>query len=218
MVIFSLYLKSEVPFKNVYLHGMVNDAKGQKMSKSKGNIVSPIDLIDEFGADALRIGMVVGNTPGSDMALSKDKIKGYKHFANKLWNLSRFILSNTVQTEVGKPNLTESEHNILLEFEAMLIDITQDIESYRLYLASEKLYHYIWHTFADKIIEESKEILKTGSDEQKYNRSWILMYLLKNSIVALHPFMPFITEELWSFLPETPNLLLIEKWPTTGKQ
>ena len=221
MVIFSLYLENEVPFQNVYLHGMVNDAKGQKMSKSKGNVISPIELIDEFGADAFRIGMVVGNTPGSDVSLSKDKIKGYKHFANKLWNITRFILSTSVKTKDEKPDsLSEYEINLLKELESTLKDVTLDIENYRLYLASEKLYHYVWHNLADKLIEESKDILKNGTEQEKYNRSWVLMHILKNSIKALHPFMPFITEELWSLLPHnnTRSLLLVEKWPTTSNQ
>jgi valyl-tRNA synthetase len=115
MVIFSLYLKGTVPFHTVYLHGMVNDKHGKKMSKSKGNVVSPIELSDKYGADALRIALVVGNTPGSDVALSEDKIKGYKHFCNKIWNASRFVLSNIgdMTLETPRPTLTSRDEEIL---------------------------------------------------------------------------------------------------------
>lgn len=218
MIIFSLYLKNEVPFKDVYLHGMVNDSKGQKMSKSKGNVISPIELIDEYGADAFRIGLIVGNTPGTDLALSKDKIKGYKHFANKIWNITRFILSTTVSVDLQqKPNLSDLEENILKEFHELVLDVTSDIENYKLHLASEKIYHFIWQRLASELIEESKQLLNEGSSDEVYARSWILYYILENSLKLLHPFMPFVTEEIWGLLPnesETQKtLLMVTKWP-----
>lgn len=227
MIMMSKYLLNEIPFKTVYMHGIVRDSKGIKFSKSLKNGIEPEEIVKECGTDALRMSMVVGIGPGNDTNFDIQKVKAYSKFANKLWNITRFILTNTqFANEINlsnKPNLSVNENNLLDEFEAMLIDITTDIENYRLYIASEKLYHYIWHNFADAIIEESKEILKTGSEDEKNNRAWLLHYILTNSLKALHPFMPFITEEIWSFLPtnnlESKKLLMVTPWPTTaGKQ
>jgi valyl-tRNA synthetase len=214
MVIFGLYLRNEVPFREVYLHGLVNDEKGQKMSKSKGNIVNPIEIADAFGADALRMGLIVGNTPGTDLALSKDKIKGYKHFANKLWNITRFVLGNTGNKLYTESDITEaSDIAHFNELKTIIADVTTDLESYRFHLASEKLYHYVWNTFADKIIEESKPILNSDNLNEKNSRSALLFVLLETSLTALHPFMPFVTEELWGLLPGRKGLLMVESWP-----
>ncbi|MBP6912404.1 MAG: valine--tRNA ligase [Candidatus Pacebacteria bacterium] len=227
MIMMSKYLLNEIPFKTVYMHGIVRDSKGIKFSKSLKNGIEPEEIVKECGTDALRMSMVVGIGPGNDTNFDIQKVKAYSKFANKLWNITRFILTNTqFANEINlsnKPNLSVNENNLLDEFEAMLIDITTDIANYRLYIASEKLYHYIWHNFADAIIEESKEILKTGSEDERNNRAWLLHYILTNSLKALHPFMPFITEEIWSFLPtnnlESKKLLMVTPWPTTaGKQ
>ncbi|HAE36697.1 MAG: Valyl-tRNA synthetase [Candidatus Nomurabacteria bacterium GW2011_GWF2_35_66] len=214
MVIFALYLHDEVAFENVYLHGLVNDEKGEKMSKSKGNVVNPIELIDIYGSDALRIALVVGNTPGMDLALSRDRIKGYKNFANKLWNITRFVMSSIQDQNFKKSELNEQDKKIMDEFNLEIKDITTDMENFRFYLASEKIYHYIWHTFADIIIEESKSIL-LGSDEgQKISRQTLLLEILEKSLKILHPFMPFVTEEIWSIMPiDNKKLLMVEKWP-----
>jgi valyl-tRNA synthetase len=149
MLMLGLYITDKLPFKTVYLHGLVLDAKGQKMSKSKGNVIDPLQLTEQFGTDALRIALVIGNTPGTSLALATDKIKGYKNFANKLWNIARFVLSQENKGELA-PELTQ-------EFDALAKDITIDMENYRFYLAAEKIYHYVWHRFADEIIEESKK-------------------------------------------------------------
>ncbi len=213
MVIFSLYLKGEVPFKTVYLHGLANDAKGQKMSKSKGNGLSPIKLSDTYGADALRMSLAVGNTPGSDFPVAEPKILAYKKFANKIWNVTRFILG-VLEDYTGGKIETEEDKKILEDHTLFLKDVTSDLQEYRYHLASEKIYHYIWHTIADIIIEESKTIL-TG--DNKTSRQALLALLLKDSITVLHPFMPFITEELWSLLPKSvkidDNMLIVQKWP-----
>jgi valyl-tRNA synthetase len=220
MVIFGLYLADEVPFHTVYLHGMVNDKHGKKMSKSKGNVVSPIELTDKYGADALRISLVIGNAPGNDLALAEDKIKGYKHFCNKIWNASRFVLSNISYTTLDTPRPTPSlrDLEILAELDTTITSVTGHLENYRFHLAGEELYHYFWRTFADIIIEEMKPRL-TGSDEtSKRAAEWILLRVLATTIKMFHPFMPFITEELWSMIPSrTPkNLLIIEPWPNTS--
>ena len=208
MVIFALYLRNEVPFENVYLHGLVNDEKGEKMSKSKGNVVNPIELIDIYGVDALRIALVVGNTPGTDLALSRDRIKGYKNFANKIWNITRFVLENTENTHLVEGLLSENpdtkSNELMVEFKKIVEDITSDMENYRFHLAAEKIYQYVWHRFADEIIEESK----TNEESKK-----VLLQIWKDCLKILHPFMPFVTEEIWSMLPGNKNLLMVEKWP-----
>jgi valyl-tRNA synthetase len=214
MVIFALYLRDEIAFENVYLHGLVNDEKGEKMSKSKGNVVNPIELIDTFGCDALRIALVVGNTPGMDLALSRDRIKGYKNFANKLWNITRFVMSSIPSDGLKNIELNENDNKIMDEFDIVIKDITLDLDNYRFYLASEKIYHYIWHTFADIIIEDSKSILMGNDENLKKSRQALLLEILEKSLKILHPFMPFVTEEIWSMMPiDNKKLLIVEKWP-----
>lgn len=216
MVIFGLYLTKEVPFHTVYLHGMVNDKHGKKMSKSKGNVVSPIELTDKYGADALRIGLVIGNTPGNDLSLAEDKIKGYKHFCNKIWNASRFVLANSgeVTIDTPKPALSDRDSEILAEFNRALESITSHYENYRFHLAGEELYHYFWNNFADVIIEEMKPRLNSEDKASQEGARWILLQILAANIKIMHPFIPFITEELWGMFPKKDkNLLLIEPWP-----
>ena len=197
MLMLGLYRTGKVPFKQVYLHGMVRDAKGQKMSKSKGNVISPLDVSEQYGTDALRMGLVVGNTPGTDLNLDPQKIGAYKKFANKLWNIARFVLSQENTGEV-LPELKK-------EFDALAEDVTKDIEECRIYMAAEKLYHYVWDRFAAEIIEESK-----GSPQY----SATLYYILEHSLKLLHPFMPFVTEEIWDSLPGKNSLIMVEAWPT----
>jgi valyl-tRNA synthetase len=196
MIMLGLYRTGEVPFKYVYLHGMVRDAKGAKMSKSKGNVISPLDVSNLYGTDALRMGLVVGNTPGTDLNLDPKKIEAYKKFANKLWNIARFVLSQEHAGEL-MPALVE-------EFDTMAADVTKDIAEYRIYMAADKLYHYVWDRFAAQIIEESKGKPEYGAT---------LYYLLEHSLKLLHPFMPFVTEEIWAALPDRKDLLMVEKWP-----
>ena len=155
MIMLGLYRTGEVPFREVYLHGLVRDASRQKMSKSKGNVLNPIDVAQLFGTDALRMALLVGNTPGQDMALAESKIKGYKLFANKIWNIARFVLSQERQGTVI-PELKA-------EFDTLVQDITLDMEAYRVYMAAEKLYHYLWDRFAAQIIEESKAVRQRGA-------------------------------------------------------
>lgn len=213
MVIFGLYLGGKAPFHTVYLHGLVNDAQGKKMSKSKGNVINPLDLTDKYGTDALRMGLVVGNTPGTDLALREDKVKGYKLFANKVWNIARFILERAGDGDVTTP-LTDADQALKQEFEALAQDVTNDLESYRVYLASDKIYHYVWDRLAAEILEESKAILEVGGDAAA-SRKALLLSLLDGSLRLLHPFMPFVTEEIWSSLPGERPMLMIAAWPST---
>ncbi len=215
MIMLGLYVTGTIPFKTVYLHGLVLDAKGQKMSKSKGNVINPLELTAKFGTDALRMALVVGNTPGTSLSLSEDKIKAYKNFANKIWNVARYVISNTTDyIHTDTPKLSENDTLILQEFDTTSRDITQDMENFRFYMAAEKLYHYLWHTFADKIIEESKSKIASGGEE-KLATQYVLLEILTRSLIMLHPFMPFLTEEVWSFIPQykEKRLLMVEQWP-----
>ena len=209
MIMLGLYRTGHVPFKYVYLHGMVRDAKGQKMSKSKGNVISPIDVSTQYGTDALRMGLVVGNTPGTDMNLDPKKIEAYKKFANKLWNMTRLLLEN------GVGETTPTAHGALAEeFDTLAKDVTREMEQFHFHLAAEKLYHYVWDRFASEILEESKSILKGEDSAEKEARKQELHYILCGVLTLLHPFMPFVTEEIWGSLPRnTQTLLMVEPWP-----
>jgi len=213
MVIFGLYLARKAPFHTVYLHGLVNDAQGKKMSKSKGNVVNPLTLTEKFGTDALRMALIIGNTPGTSLALSEDKIKAYKHFANKIWNITRFITTVAGPKPSALPVLIDTDLKLKAELLERIEDITKEMEGYKFYIAAEKLYHYVWGRFASEIIEESKVILNNGTQEEKASRTWMLYTILETSLKALHPFMPFITEELWGIL-NNKQLLMVEQWPS----
>jgi valyl-tRNA synthetase len=207
MIMFSIYNTKDVPFKNVYMHGLVLDAKGQKMSKSKGNVINPLDLIEKYGTDALRIGLVVGNTPGTSLPLDENKIKGYRNFATKIWNASRFVLMNL---ETYNPNtkiqLNAKDKKIIKDFQKITKEITKEMDEFKFYVASEKIYHYFWHTFCDKIIEDYKN---------KTVGQYVLITILSESLKILHPFMPFITEEIYQQLPikNKKECVMIEDWP-----
>jgi len=213
MILMSTYLISEIPFKTVYIHGLVRDDQNKKFSKSLGNTIDPLDIISKHGTDALRMSLLVAVAPGQDVKFSEEKVKAYKKFSNKLWNITRFILDNL--QNLGEIDLNSAElkklrdSNLQIkELEKIISDITADMENYRFYLASEKIYHYTWHEFADKIIEDSKN--KIEGRETKL----MLIDILQNVLKILHPFMPFITEEIWSELPiKNKKLLMIENWP-----
>lgn len=211
MILMSTYATGQIPFKNVYLHGLVRDNQGRKISKSLGNNIDPLDMAVKYSADAVRMALMVGTGPGNDTKISEEKLKAYKHFANKIWNITRFVLENNPEMESDLKSAKEDPENkkYLEEFQILAKDITTDMENYRFYLAAEKLYHYTWHEFADIIIEEKKNKIKNGDSTAKN----LLGYLLKEQLKLLHPFMPFITEKIWSALPNSKNLLMIEKWP-----
>jgi len=194
MIMFGLYKTGKIPFENVYLHGLVLDAHGKKMSKSRNNVINPLNITDKYGTDALRIGLIVGNTPGTPLALDENKIKGYKNFANKIWNASRFMLAQNEnsKSEARNPKLLKNDKKYLGDFKKLKKEITKNMDSFKFYIAAEKIYHYFWHVFCDKIIEESK----------KNNVSKIVLFkIFSECLILLHPFMPFITEEIWSMLP-----------------
>ncbi len=215
MIMLGLYRTGDVPFRNVYLHGIVRDAKGQKMSKSKGNVISPLEVSQEYGTDALRMGLIVGNTPGTDLNLDPHKIGAYKKFANKIWNITRFLLENIDEIDITAP-FTSADSERRTQLQAIAQDVTDDLENYRPYLAAEKLYHYLWDVFASDLLEESKPIFKTGTPEEIASRKRLLMQNFSDTLKLLHPFMPFVTEEVWRSLPvalRTQDMLMVERWP-----
>ncbi len=222
MIMLGLYCTGKVPFHTVYLHGLVRDASKQKMSKSKGNVVNPLTVMQEYGTDALRLALIIGNTPGTDLALSLDKVRGYKHFANKLWNITRFILERFDEAPATeKPELTDGDSAWLASLSSLTKEVTKDIEQFRFHLAGEKLYHYVWHSFADKMIEECKVRFKNSSEADQTSARYTLGVTLVTLLKVLHPFTPFVTEAIWQRVPlelrkllgdDTP-LLIRASWP-----
>ncbi|HEX8591142.1 MAG TPA: valine--tRNA ligase [Candidatus Paceibacterota bacterium] len=213
MILASGFLLGQVPFRTVMIHGLVRDSQGRKFSKSLNNGIDPLDMIKKYGADALRMGLLVGTAIGNDIRFDEQKIKAYKHFANKLWNIARFVLENTEGADGSAP-LTEKDVELREELNAVIADVTRDMEEYRLYMASEKLYHYVWDRFAALILEESKPLLQGGDATAKASRQILLLSLLSDCLKLLHPFMPFVTEEIWQSMPGTTDLLMVAPWPT----
>ena len=220
MILMSTYILGVVPFKNVYLHGLVRDPQGRKMSKSLGNSLDPLELTEKYGTDSVRMSLIIGTGPGNDSKMSEDKIRAYKNYANKLWNITRFVLSSTENFKYDEKftAYTERENILIKEREELIKDITKEMEEYKFYLVGEKIYQYTWSRFADVIIEESKEIFLNGTDDEKNSRAQFLLDTLTKILKILHPFMPFVTEEIWGIIPmENKKLLMVEKWPKAEK-
>jgi len=218
MIMLGLYRTGKLPFSTVYLHGLVLDGKGQKMSKSKGNVINPLDYVTKFGCDAFRMALIIGNTPGSSLALSEDKVTAYKKFVNKLWNITRFVLSSTegvaYDSQFSAWSAADEAHTDALT--ALAKEVTTEMDEYKFYIVSEKLYHYAWHEFADKIVEESKAVLSGEDAAAKASRQQLLLRILTDLLKLLHPFMPFVTEEIWGNIPnmKADRMLMVEKWPS----
>lgn len=215
MIMFGLYVTGKVPFGSIYLHGLIRDKDRQKMSKSKGNVIDPLGVLDLYGTDALRLALIIGNAPGNDPIISEEKIRGYRNFANKIWNASKFVMMNLEGFDPSqKPAFTSDDKKTLKELGRLIKDATKDMENYRFYSAGEKIYHYFWHTFADKIIEGTKPRLKSDDKNDRSASQHLLLEILKTNLKLLHPFMPFITEEIYQKLPVgEKKLLMIEEWP-----
>jgi len=217
MIMMTGYTLGTIPFKTVYLHGTIRDAKGRKMSKSLNNGVDPLDISAKFGADAGRMALTIGNTPGTDSKWTDDKVKAYKNFANKIWNITRFILEQTKETGFDHKfnKFSDADKKLIDERNNFISDITKDMEEFRFYMAGEKIYHYAWHTFADIILEDSKKIFSEENTDEtsKISRKQFLLGTLRTILIILHPFMPFITEEIWQSINEDKSILMIEKWP-----
>ncbi len=215
MILLSTYLLGEIPFKTVYLHGIVRDSQGRKMSKSLGNALDPLELTAKYGADAVRMSLIIGTGPGNDSKMSEDKIRAYKNYANKLWNITRFVLSNTENVKSSDlfNNYSDKDKELLKEQDDFLKEITKEMQEYKFYLVGEKIYQYTWTKFADVILEDSKKIFENGNQEEIISRKYFLINTLEKILKVLHPFMPFVTEEIWQTMNKD-RLLLIEKWPS----
>ncbi len=210
MMMLGMYVTGKTPFKDVYLHGLVRDAQGKKMSKSKGNVISPLEISDKYGTDALRMGLIVNNAPGTDMNLDPKKIEAYKKFANKIWNGSRFVLERTIDLE-KEITLNDEDQAVYDAWRNVKTDITGDLENYRLHLASQKIYDYFWKVFCDDIIESRKT--RIVEDNDKASAQTLLLTLLREQLITLHPFMPFISEELWKYIKkDTDDILMVTSW------
>ncbi|MCC8073590.1 MAG: valine--tRNA ligase [Clostridiales bacterium] len=203
-----------VPFDTVLIHGLVRDAQGRKMSKSLGNGIDPLEIIDEYGADALRFTLATGNSPGNDMRFSDDKVKASRNFANKLWNAARFVLMNLDSDNIDDyalpSNLAIEDKWILSKLNSLAGEVTENIEKFELGIAVQKLYDFIWDVFCDWYIEISKIRLQ-GKDSADIAKA-VLVYVLTGILKLLHPFMPFITEEIYQALPHKEESVMISKW------
>lgn len=203
----------ETPFETVYIHGLVRDAQGRKMSKSLGNGIDPLEVIDQYGADALRFTLATGNSPGNDMRFSDERVQASRNFCNKIWNASRFIQMNlTIDKDkaVELPSdLTIEDKWILSKFNTLVADVTRNIDQYELGLAAAKLNDFIWENFCDWYIEIAKTRLQTGDE----NVQKVLCYVLSGAMQLLHPFMPFITETIWQALPHEGPSVMVSAWP-----
>ncbi|MEI6045610.1 MAG: valine--tRNA ligase [Chloroflexota bacterium] len=218
MVIFGLHFRGEVPFHTVYLHGLVRDEKGEKMSKSKGNVVDPLETSAEFGSDALRFTLLTSSTPGNDSKLSRTKLTDSRNFANKIWNATRFItLSGTAQLEYQAPKLDVAaplaDRWIVSQYYTLVADVNRLLEGYQLGEAGRLIYDFLWGEFCDWYIETSKPRLNSQDSTEKLQVQATLTGVLEGALRLLHPFMPFVTEELWHYLPHQGESLIIAAWP-----
>ncbi|MGN1031280.1 MAG: class I tRNA ligase family protein, partial [Butyricicoccaceae bacterium] len=203
------------PFNTVYIHGLVRDAQGRKMSKSLGNGVDPLLVIKDYGADALRFTLATGNSPGNDMRYSKERVEASRNFCNKIWNASRFIQMNLTIDKAELPaDLTMEDKWILSKFNTLVQDVTTNIDKYELGIAAQKLYDFIWDNFCDWYIEITKTRLQNKEDVKACeNAQSVLCYVLSETMKLLHPFMPFITETIWQALPHEGESIMISEWP-----
>ena len=218
MIFSALEYTGKVPFDTVLIHGLVRDAQGRKMAKSLGNGIDPLEIIDKYGADALRFTLATGNSPGNDMRFSDEKVEASRNFANKIWNAARFILMNLGENEPTPhipENLALEDKWILSKYNELVKGVTESLEKYELGMAVQKLYDFIWDVFCDWYIEIAKIRLNGADAAAKATAKAVLVYVMSNTLKLLHPFMPFITEEIWQTLPHEGESIMISAWPET---
>ena len=207
----------KTPFHTVLIHGLVRDDKGRKMSKSLGNGIDPLEMIEKYGCDALRMNMVTGNSPGNDMRFYVERCEAMRNFANKLWNASRYVLMNLSEDATNElPALTDLEIAdkwVLSKLNTLIAEVTDNLEKYELGVAVQKVYDFIWDTYCDWYIELTKARLYSEDADRKQTAIRVLVYVLDQILRLLHPFMPFITEEIWQTIPHEGNALIVAKWP-----
>lgn len=218
MVFSGLEIMDEVPFKHVFVHGLVRDAEGRKMSKSLGNGVDPLEIIDQFGADALRFMLMTGISPGNDTRFKIEKLESCRNFANKLWNASRFVLmnidGNLIDEATAKNNYKIEDKWIISRVNKATKEISDNLDKFELGMAAQRVYDFIWNEYCDWYIEIVKTRLYGEDSLDKDTARFVLIKVLKDMLKLLHPFMPFITEEIWSYLPNTDSRLIRANWPT----
>jgi valyl-tRNA synthetase len=222
MIMLSLYSVDKIPFQNVLIHGLIRDKDGLKISKSKGNVIDPIEIVKKYGADALRMGIIWGTLIENDMALSEDKVRGQRNFSNKVWNIARFVLSHEKSTRAKeqengskRPRAKNKDDKwILAELTKTTRKVTRSLDKYRLNEAAEEIYNFVWHKFADVYLEKSKEKIG-GPDANEKSTINILYYVFNISLHLLHPFMPFVTEAIWQqgYAKNKKDLLITSSWP-----
>ena len=206
----------KVPFDTVFIHGIVRDANGVKMSKSLGNGIDALEVIDQYGADALRFMLATGNSPGNDMRYSPEKVEASRNFANKIWNAARFILMNLEGHEIKNelPNeLTTEDKWIISSFNRVAKEITDNLEKFELGIAAQKIYDFLWDVFCDWYIEIAKIRMNSDDAQTAQNAREVLVWVMTGTLKLLHPFMPFITEEIWQTLPHEGDALIVAQWP-----
>lgn len=238
MVTMGLELTGEIPFKVIYLHGLVRDAQGQKMSKTKGNVIDPLDTIDQFGSDALRYSLVTGSTPGQDIPLSIERIEGNRNFVNKLWNAGKYITNCVAvwQKEVGTlpteaflfsspikeemMRLPLPERYIISRCHELIDKVSKSLEEYNFGESGRLIYEFLWDELADWFIEVSKTHVKNERNDRELQQQSIrtLIYVWDMSLRLLHPFMPYITETLWQLIPHTGDTIMLAPWPLHQSQ
>ena len=202
------------PFHTVFIHGLVRDDKGRKMSKSLGNGIDPLDMIDQYGCDALRFNLVTGNSPGNDMRFYTERCEAMRNFANKIWNASRFLMMNLTIDRCELPEKLELEDKwILSKLNSVIPQVTENMDRYELGVAAQKVYDFIWDDYCDWYIELTKTRLQGEDEDSKIRAQQVLCYVLTETLKLLHPFMPFITEEIWQALPHQGDYLMLQQWP-----
>ena len=221
MIFSSLYNTGEVPFRDVLMHGIVRDEQGRKMSKSLGNGVDPVKFIDQYGADTLRFALLNGVANGSDIRFSQDKIDGTRNFMNKIWNASRFVLMNcegkTLRTDISECKLTLADKWILTRLNDITKTVTELTEKFELGMSCQALYDFVWSEFCDWYIEMSKTMLYSEDKKQHNHAIAMLAYVLTEILKLLHPFIPFVTEEIYSKFAPKGSVLMVQPWPSYNK-
>ncbi len=217
MIFSGINAMGEVPFDHVLIHGIVRDSQGRKMSKSLGNGIDPIEVIDKYGADALRFSLAMGNSPGNDMRFYWEKVEAYRNFANKIWNASRFVMMNLEGGSIlpiEECNLDASDKWILSRFNGAVREVTENMEKYELGMAAQRLYDFMWSEFCDWYIELTKPRLYGTDAAEKNTALSVLCFVLAGTMKLLHPFMPFITEEIYTHLPGSGETIMLSAWPS----
>lgn len=226
MILMSCYHLGEIPFHTVYLHGLVRDARGRKMSKSLDNGIDPLEYIKKYGADATRLSLIIGAAPGNDIKLSEERVRGYRNFSNKIWNATRFLLLHTPVAPKKLSHYTKAHQAMRKKLAALIVETTHDLDACNLHRAAERLYHFFWHYYADKVIEKMKPALALSDDApekqpEKQSAQALIFEFHTTLLTLLHPFMPFVTEAAWRHLPHAKDkkikhaspLLMVSPWP-----